>query len=116
MKNKDLIIDLIQQDLKHNQLIASLQKIGLEAREQHCLGILEIVAKLMKVPEGKVDDLWGAAYASFMGQVGCYDMDGNSLRLLAEVCYRQLKTILDDESRCSFCLDAKSTKEIHEFL
>lgn len=59
MSNKELIISLIQQDLKHSQLIVGLDRLGLEASERHCLQLLEVVAHLMRVPEGNTELDWG---------------------------------------------------------
>jgi hypothetical protein len=42
MKTKELVISLIQQDLKHTQLGAGLDNVGLEASDKHHLQILEI--------------------------------------------------------------------------
>ena len=58
MSDKELIINLIQQDLKHSQLVLGLDELGMEASDKHCLEILDIVANLMKVPEGNVEYDW----------------------------------------------------------
>ena len=52
MSNKELIVSLIQQDLKHSQLVLGLDELGMEASDKHCLDILDIVYNLMKVPGG----------------------------------------------------------------
>ena len=52
MESKKLIIALIQQDLKHSQLILGLDDLGLEASDKHSLEMFDIVANLMQVPEG----------------------------------------------------------------
>lgn len=51
MKNRDLIITLIQQDLKHHQLIASLENLIAVVKEKHHLELLNVVQKLIDVPE-----------------------------------------------------------------
>lgn len=95
MKNKKLLIDLIQQDLKHNQLIIGLDKIGLEGSEIHNLRILEMVSKLMKVPKALQED-WTNAYMLCMEESVNYQITnrGESLKPLAEVCYLKLKSII----------------------
>ena len=95
MKNKELLIDLIQQDLKHNQLIIGLDKIGLEGSEMHNLRILEMVAKLMKVPKTLQED-WTNAYMLCMEESVNYQITnrGESLKPLAEVCYNRLKQLI----------------------
>lgn len=95
MKNKELLIDLIQQDLKHNQLIMGLDKIGLEGSEMHNLRILEMVSKLMKVPKALQED-WTNAYMLCMEESVNYQITnrGESLKPLAEVCYNRLKQLV----------------------
>ncbi len=98
MKNKELIINLIQQDLKHNQLTAGLRRIGLEGDDIFYLGILELVAQLMKVPnELCIGDRWNETYISFMDEAIHFEITdrSDSLRPLAEICYRQLKALID---------------------
>lgn len=94
MKNKELLIDLIQQDLKHNQLVIGLDKIGLEGSEMHNLRILEMVSKLMKVPKALQED-WTNAYMLCMEEAVNYQITnrGESLKNLAEVTYNKLKLI-----------------------
>lgn len=98
MNNKELIINLIQQDLKHNQLLSGLEKIGLGV-ELHYLRILEIVSKLMNVPDGEVDDLWSELYIKFMQEAIQFEITSNAdtLKPLAVTCYGRLKSLLDDE-------------------
>ena len=55
MSNKELIISLIQQDLKHSQLVLGLDELGMEASDKHCLDILDIVYNLMQVPSGTLN-------------------------------------------------------------
>jgi len=94
MKGKELLINLIQQDLKHNQLIIGLDKIGLEGSEMHNLRILEMVSKLMKVPKALQEE-WTNAYMLCMEESVNYQITsrGESLRNLAEVTYYKLRDI-----------------------
>lgn len=96
MKNKDLIISLIHQDLKHNQLISGLENLGLDGEEVHCLSVLEIVFKLMKIPEGEISDKWGELYSNFIEEAQNYSITskGETLIPLAESCYLQLKDLV----------------------
>jgi len=95
MKNKDLIISLIQQDLKHNQLVEGLENLGLDGGGLHYLGVLELVCRLMKVPEN-VQDQWSELYIGFMKEAAKHEIEEkpDSLRPLAEVCYYKLKHTL----------------------
>ena len=51
MKNRDLIITLIQQDLKHHQLITNLENLITIEKGKHDLEILNVVHDLMEVPD-----------------------------------------------------------------
>jgi len=99
MKTKELVISLIQQDLKHTQLIAGLDNLGLEASDKHHLQILEIAAKLMKVPEGDIDDNWGQVYNSLLQEAKHFQITQthDSFRDYATLCYRQLKLFVQIE-------------------
>ena len=99
MKANNLIVNLIQQDLKHHQLISGLEGIGLSGGDIHCLRILEIVADLMNVPKGKLKDRWSNVYLYHMEEAIHYDITsrGEELRPLAERCYKQLVLLLGGE-------------------
>ena len=96
MSNKELIISLIQQDLKHSQLILGLDELGLEASDKHCLEILDIVANLMQVPDGEVEYDWGRVYTTFMAEskrVGVHHTS-ETMRPFAEACYDGLIEVI----------------------
>jgi len=46
MKNKDLIIQLIQEDMRHNQLVLNLDRIGLHSGGNYDLSLFEVIANL----------------------------------------------------------------------
>ncbi|MEX0313167.1 MAG: hypothetical protein AB3N18_03245 [Allomuricauda sp.] len=96
MYDKELIIRLIQESLKHDQLIEGLNKIGLEAGQLHNLKLLEIISELMRVPDGDASLSFGLVYADFIQQATEYEIEGNSdgLRLLAESCYTEFIKVL----------------------
>ncbi len=102
MKTKNLIISLIQQDLKHNQLVIGLDNIGLQAGEKHHLELLNIVYDLMKVPQAVEMD-WGMTYTNYMNKALRYKIRSTSkgLRHQAELCYTHLKCIVDIENEQS---------------
>ena len=91
MINKDLIIKLILQDLKHNQLVCGLEKLGLDGAGLHSLEVLEIVSGLMKVPE-PLSDGWGAIYVKCMEESVNYKITdrGEALKPLANRCFKLL--------------------------
>jgi len=100
MNNKELIISLIQQDLKHSQLVIGLDKLGLGASDRHCLQLLDIIAKLMNVPEGNVEIDWGKRYISLMSASVNFDIQSNSDDFLsyAEDCLVELSKVLNSSS------------------
>jgi hypothetical protein len=89
--DKNLIVQLLAQDMKHEQLIAALRKIGFES-DSHRLKILEIVAGLMGIREEEISWEWSEGYVNFMCQVRKYKMRGNGENLLplVEECYQFL--------------------------
>ena len=102
MQYEDLIIRVIQQDLKHNQLTAGLRRAGLQGDDIYYLGILELVSDLMEVPKGyNIEDRWTELYISFMDEAIHFKISdqSDSLRPLAEICYRQLKTLIEQNQK-----------------
>ena len=101
MDNRYLILQLILQDLKHNQLTEGLRRLGLEDSGLYCLDILSIIERLMKVPEGETQDRWGAVYVSFLNEAHQYKVSdlGKELKPLAEKCYDMLVACAEIESR-----------------
>ena len=99
MTRKQLIISLIQQDLKHSQLVLGLDQLGLNASDHHCLELLDIIAELMKVPEGETERIWGKTYVSLMAKAVQLDAKDGSGRLrgYAESCYKDLKAVVKEE-------------------
>ncbi len=97
MKNKDLIITLIQQDLKHTQLTSGLDKVGLDT-EKHHLQLLELVSDLMDVPE-EIDFDWGQVYYDLLREAEKFKIGHttDALRPYAELCYRQLALYMELE-------------------
>ena len=102
MSNKELIIKLIQQDLKHCQLVVGLDQLGLEASDKHCLELLDIVADLMQVPAGNLEFDWGRVYITYMSECTGVEVEStsDSLRPYAEYCYDDLCEILSSANRC----------------
>ena len=108
MQNKELVISLIQQDLKHHQLIIGLENISSKAGRKagalirngsdlH-LDILDLWFDTMKVPESVEMD-WGKTYTNYMNKALRYKIDATAegIRQLAELCYTHLKCIVDLE-------------------
>ena len=92
MSDKELIISLLQQDLKHSQLISGLDQLGLNASNHHCLELLDIIADLMNVPKGNTEINWGKKYVSLMAESTKFDAkeSAKNFRSYAEFCYEEL--------------------------
>ncbi|NQY11329.1 MAG: hypothetical protein HRT71_17660 [Flavobacteriales bacterium] len=76
-------------------MVFGLEKLGFKREGFHYLGIDGLVSKLMQVPEGKEEDLFGEEYSMLMKEVVHYDVSKNheELRPLAEAAYVLLKDI-----------------------
>jgi hypothetical protein len=99
MQNKELIISLIQQDLKHHQLVVGLDNIGLEAFDKHLLELFDVIYKLMEVPESAESE-WGKTYTKYMNFAVNYELESTSesLEPLAGGCFQHLQAIIDIEN------------------
>jgi len=64
--NRDVIIKLIEQDIKHNQLLNGLNEIGLADNERYTLDIVWIVADMMGIEIVKLSERWLDLYHSTM--------------------------------------------------
>ena len=69
---KDKIITLLEQDIKHNQLLNGLEEIGLNDNDRYTLSIDLLVADMMGYPESKVPDKWLEAYHKLMLTIPYY--------------------------------------------
>ena len=100
MSNKDLIINLIQQDLKHCQLILGFDDLGLEASDKHSLEMFDIVADLMQVPEGHVESDWARVYLAYMSESREVEIEHMTtpMRPYAISCYDDLCEVLKNAS------------------
>lgn len=96
-KNKKLIIKLIQQDLKHNQLTTGLRQLGLDTN-LHNLEIMDIVAQLMGISEPS--EKWIETYIDFLNKADQYNISnkGNELIILAKNCYEKLILCMNKEN------------------
>ena len=101
MEQKELIIQLIQQDLKHNKLIRGLLQLGLVDGSFYDLEIFTMVHHLMGIQNDELEDTFTDIYCSFMYDV-C-DIDSSELDdkipLIANQCYGMLKSLVDIENK-----------------
>jgi hypothetical protein len=88
--NKDIIITLIQADLKHNQLLGNLRQMALYTDEYH-LPLHKAVSQLMGLGEETYDQ-WFDIYEGFLIDAHKYPISGSPDNLLsvAEKCYELL--------------------------
>ncbi|MEX2568241.1 MAG: hypothetical protein WD431_20005 [Cyclobacteriaceae bacterium] len=92
MTLEKLIIELILQDLKHNQLICGLERLNLDAGYCHYLGILDLIQRLMGVSDDEMDE-FSATYMISMHRSLEFPISrsGEELRILAIECYDSLR-------------------------
>lgn len=88
---KHLIIPILVQDMKHEQLMAGLKRLGFHS-DLHYLDLMGVVAELMRIPEAEMNWEWCDVYISFLKQAKQYEVtgDGKNLLPLAEACYAAL--------------------------
>jgi hypothetical protein len=91
-----LIVALIAQDMKHEQLLGAFEKIGFQS-DIHELLLLDIIAEVMGVPPKKMSWDWVDIYMKFMKAAEGFEITGNGKNLLplAEACYAALKTCIE---------------------
>ncbi|MCE7996342.1 MAG: hypothetical protein HEP71_30465 [Roseivirga sp.] len=96
--NKDLIVNLIQADLKHNQLISGLGSLDLHT-DSHFLGLHRAVSQLMGIEESRSDQ-WFAIYDTFLENAHKHPISDNPNHLLtvAQECYDLLCACIKIES------------------
>ena len=101
MENKDLIISLIKEDLRHNQLVLNLNEMGLDSGGNYDLSLLATIANLMGIPTGKVSDQFGDVYESFMRESIKHPVDSNPISFseMAMRCFNKLVACKDIEDR-----------------
>ena len=90
MTTEELIIQLIQQDMKHQQLVEHICKAGFDSH-MHELDIPNMIAELMGMKDAP--DHWMEIYVRCMGRTMHYPISGRSeiFREPATECYILLK-------------------------
>lgn len=63
---RDKVIALIAEDIKHNQLLNGLESIGLNDNDRYTLSLDLVIAEMMGCPKGKVSDKWLETYHKTM--------------------------------------------------
>jgi len=88
VSNRQLIIQLLIQDMKHEQLVSGLRSLGFDSN-LHGSDISAVVAELMGINATDMSMQWMDVYMSFVKKAGDYTITdtGSSLQALAETCY-----------------------------
>lgn len=100
MNKENLIIQLIEQDLKHNKLIKGLLELGLADGSFYDLDIFMMVHELMGIKNDELEDTFTDVYCRFMSEVNdihILELD-NKIPLMAHKCYGMLKSLVDIET------------------
>lgn len=89
---KPLIIQLLIADMKHEQLVAGLTRLGFES-DLHGTNLCNAVAALIGIPEKDRSPEWFDLYMKCIDKASAYPItgNGNNLLPLAETCYEMLK-------------------------
>lgn len=92
--SKHLIIRLLVNDMKHEQLLTGLHRLGFES-DLHGSNLCDVVAELMGKRRGMQGEEWQTLYVQFMEKAGSYTITGNGHNLLplAEQCYECLASL-----------------------
>ena len=90
MKNKDLILSLIQADLKCNQLISGLESLDLHT-DSYFLGLQRVISQLMGLGED-TSDQWFDIYERYLKDAHTHPISDSpdSFMPIAEECYNLL--------------------------
>ena len=92
MTNENLIIKLLVEDLKFNQVNLALRTIC--AMEDQSLDIVSIIAELMNIDEFDVSNQWLDVYTSTMGRADQHPLwNDEALTQEARNCLEQLKSL-----------------------
>ncbi len=89
MEKREFIIKLIEQDIKHNQLVNGLEELGLNDNEKYTLDIVWLVADVMGIKEGEVSDKWLELYYSVMINISSI-LHPTKFNFVAEKLYEKL--------------------------
>ena len=63
---KDIILQLILEDIKHTQFIESLNAIGVQIDDRHIVNLDIVVALMLGYPKGNIPDEWMEMYHTYI--------------------------------------------------
>ncbi len=88
MNTKEIIISIIQEEMRIRQYVFALRKLGIEFSDFE-LDLMSVVSKLMQV---NMTDAWMELYVTELNKCEYLTIEpfGKNLKPLAEVCYHTL--------------------------
>ena len=91
INQKDIIVEIIVQDMRFNQYIAALRKLDIEVYFD--LDLMTVVANLMGINKENMTDSWMELYVTELSKCENVSIEplGKNLYPLAEECYEALK-------------------------
>jgi hypothetical protein len=95
--NSIVIIEIIKEEMRFNQYVYALRKLGIEVYEFD-LDLMSIVAKLMGINTEYITDSWMELYVTELSKCESVPIKplGKNLYSLAEECYKALKAFDPD--------------------
>lgn len=96
--HSELVIRLLVQDMKHEQLLNALNKLGFET-DRHTLDLFNIIAGLMGIAEDQASWAWSDIYMEYMNKASVHPttLYAENLVPLAKECYEKLVKCLEQE-------------------
>ncbi len=88
----NIIVEIIKEDMRFNQYIAALRKLGIEVYDFD-LDLMSIVADLMEIRREEMTDSWMELYVTELSKCESIPIEplGKNLYSLAEECFESLK-------------------------
>lgn len=99
MKKKELIIQLIKQDLKHYQLVQGIERLGFQDERKNDLRIYETILSIIPIKDAAFEEHFTIAYEEYLTQASqlTIQQDMEALTPIAEKCYQLLESFKELE-------------------
>jgi hypothetical protein len=97
MNNKDLIIQILRQDLRYNQLLLGLESLEIDLRDHYDITCNRIVSNLMGISDDSVPEQWWDLYTKLMEESinEPISKEGDAMLRMAEYCYAKLLSFVE---------------------
>lgn len=89
---REKIITLLAEDIKHNSLINGLESIGLSDNDRYTLKLDIFIAKELGYNQGQIPDAWLDVYQATMMNIPP-NISNKEAHSQAEILYQSLSTI-----------------------